>query len=70
MSEHMFLTFCKLTLADASKYFLDSQVYMICQSPVEQYRLTLKYERREGYFGLSMKKIQAKHPILMQTLNL
>ena len=52
MSEHMFLTFCKLTLADASKYFLDSQVYMICQSPVEQYRLTLKYERREEYFGL------------------
>jgi len=33
MSEHMLLTFCKLTLADTSSIFLDSQVYMTHQEP-------------------------------------
>jgi len=46
MSEHMLLTFCKLTLADTSKIFLDSHVYMTRQSPVEQYQLPLEYKHR------------------------
>jgi len=51
MSKHMLLTFCKLTLAGTSNIFLDSQVYMTRQSPVEQFRLGLEDDQREEIFG-------------------
>jgi len=47
----MLPTFCKLTLADTSSMFLDSQVYMTRQSPVEQFRLGLEDDQRKKKFG-------------------
>jgi hypothetical protein len=47
MSEHMLLTFCKLTLAHTGSIFLDSQVHMTRTSPVEQHRRALEEEQRD-----------------------